>query len=93
MRLTDKEINSIRQTVMAYDPQAKVYLFGSRTDDSRKGGDIDILILSSVIGFDEITKIKLMLYDQIGEQKIDILAEKDDSKPFTRLAMQQGVQL
>ncbi len=28
-------------------PNSKIYLFGSRVDDNKKGGDIDILILAN----------------------------------------------
>jgi predicted nucleotidyltransferase len=43
MRITEHEKNVIVDAVKSADPNAKVWLFGSRVDDSKKGGDIDIL--------------------------------------------------
>ncbi|MDH4129048.1 MAG: nucleotidyltransferase domain-containing protein [Spirochaetota bacterium] len=58
MRLTVSEINTIKSSIYDEDDNAEIYLFGSRTDDSKRGGDIDILILSSKINFSDVTKIK-----------------------------------
>ena len=49
MRLTEAERNSIRTIIFHLDPEAQIYLFGSRTDDKKRGGDIDLLILSAKI--------------------------------------------
>jgi len=49
MRITELEKNTIIDAVESSDPDAKVWLFGSRADDSKKGGDIDIGILSSKV--------------------------------------------
>ena len=46
MRLKDFEIRAIKEAVRSMDSKAKVYLFGSRVDDTKKGGDIDLLIIS-----------------------------------------------
>lgn len=45
MRLTEDESNIVRDTVpRRFDCGAHVWLFGSRTDDARRGGDIDPLV-------------------------------------------------
>ena len=42
VRLSEHELLTIRQKLNTVDPNGKIYLFGSRTEDARKGGDIDI---------------------------------------------------
>jgi|GEM_PF-241547 predicted nucleotidyltransferase len=46
MRLDDNEKNLIVTTVENIFGKAKVYLFGSRLDDTKKGGDIDLFIVA-----------------------------------------------
>ncbi len=93
MRLKEEEINVIKQIILEFDANAKIYLFGSRADNEKKGGDIDLLIFSKKIDNDTKRMIKLKLYDKLGEQKIDILVEKDTKKPFVRIALEKGVML
>ena len=40
MRLSGKEIEAIKSVILSHDDSAKVHLFGSRTDDTKKGGGI-----------------------------------------------------
>ncbi|WP_236631929.1 nucleotidyltransferase domain-containing protein [Endozoicomonas montiporae] len=75
------------------DPNAEIWLFGSRVDDQAKGGDIDLLIMSEILTFMDKSKIRIGLYDLIGEQKIDLVIAADDSDPFTRIALSEGVRL
>jgi len=93
MRLTDYEYAAIKQTIALFDPDAKVYLFGSRVDDTQLGGDIDLLILSDHLQRGDRGVIRWNLWEKIGEQKIDILIASDDSDPFVRLALKNGVPL
>lgn len=93
MRLKDEEIRVIKESVTKLDRNAKVFLFGSRAKDDKRGGDIDLLILSGKLTFGDKIKILRKLYDEIGEQKIDILIAKDLSKPFVKLAYGEGVEL
>ena len=93
MRLTDFEISSIRQTVHTLDTDAVIYLFGSRADDDKRGGDIDLLIISDKLSPAAAGQVRWRLWELIGEQKIDIVIAKDDSEPFVRIALKEGVLL
>ena len=77
MRLTERQIIIIKNNVALFFGQtARVYLFGSRTDDSAKGGDIDLFIeLSDVIEqpVRKILQLNSALQQAFGLQKIDIL--------------------
>ena len=79
MRLTEEQVNFIKSAVTGVLGQrAKVYLFGSRVDDSRRGGDIDLLINPGMgLSADEILDARLNirsnLYRSMGERKIDIV--------------------
>lgn len=93
MRLTKDECKLIKEIFKNYDPSAKIYLFGSRVHDDKKGGDIDLLVLSSKITEANRREIKLKLYDAIGEQKIDLLIAEDMREPFVRIAFESGILL
>ncbi len=93
MRLTVEEQQVIREVVADTDPQAEVYLFGSRARDEERGGDIDLLIMSQRIGPNERRKMKLRLMDGLGERKIDLVVAKDTEQPFVRIARAEGVRL
>ena len=49
MRLEKDEIASIRSVIKLLDSKAKIFLYGSRVDDSKRGGDIDLLVVSESI--------------------------------------------
>ena len=93
MRLEDYEVEAIKNVVNKYDENAQVYLFGSRTDETKRGGDIDLLIISDILTFNEKRKIRLDLYKRLGEQKIDIIITKEIRGAFIKLAYEQGVRL
>ncbi len=44
MRLTTYEQESIKNTFSDIFKNGEIYLFGSRIDDNKKGGDIDLYI-------------------------------------------------
>ena len=93
MRLSDKEQSAIRKAIHKADPQASIYLFGSRVDDTARGGDIDLLVLSDHI--DLIAKLGILaqLHHELGERKIDLVVYPDTSRPFPRLVLQEGLRL
>lgn len=93
MRLTTEEQNAIRRVIYQADPEAQIWLFGSRVNDEAKGGDIDLLILSTTLSLKNRAGIRLALYDLIGEQKIDLVIAADETDPFTRIALAEGIRL
>ncbi len=93
MRLSQTEIEAIRQTVRYLDGQARICVFGSRADDTKKGGDIDLLILSEKLSEYDRRTIRLRLHEKLGEQKIDIVIARDLSDPFVRVAFHEGMEI
>ncbi|MDO9372489.1 MAG: nucleotidyltransferase domain-containing protein [Gammaproteobacteria bacterium] len=97
MRLSDHIRREIKLAAQCYFKQAPVYLFGSRRDDSRRGGDIDLYI-ETVMSDSEVAqaKIKMMaqLYRRIGERKIDIVVNNGGAAlPIFQRARREGVPL
>jgi len=93
MRITEQEKKVIIDAVKNSDPNAKIWLFGSRTDDNKKGGDIDIGVLSSKIDVMGEIEIRQNIYDKIGEQKIDLVASRDGKEAFFKYAVTKGILL
>jgi uncharacterized protein len=93
MRLHQTEIQAIKETILSLDENAEIYIFGSRTDQTLKGGDIDILVLSQSLSFGDKLKIKQMIFEKMEEQKIDLIIARDTSSPFVRMAFKKGVQI
>lgn len=94
MRLSNQELNSIRSEILSADPDGKIFLFGSRADDSRRGGDIDLFVETSV-RLD--LKRRMLLEHRISsacDTQVDLLfkAPDDDESPIHRIA-RQGVRL
>jgi len=93
MRLKEFEQAAILSTVKCLDSNARVYLFGSRVDDTKKGGDIDLLVMSASLTREDKRTIRIKLNELLGEQKIDIVLAADDSDPFVKLALEAGIKL
>ncbi len=100
MRLTPAQQAVIR-TVSAesFGEKAGVWLFGSRLDDSKKGGDIDLYIEPEIQEADELVAAKLHflleLHKRLGEQKIDVVIRRavSDELPIYRVAKETGVRI
>lgn len=102
MRLSPKEISSLTNVFKNFGliPYCKVFLFGSRTDSSKKGGDIDLLLVCPESGYKEILEKKLLIKAElefsVGEQRVDLtLATNDklDNEPFFLSIRDQLIEL
>jgi predicted nucleotidyltransferase len=101
MRLTEKQVDIIREGVIKhFGEKSAVYLFGSRVDDTKKGGDIDLLV-EAVYSFEELflKKVNLLteLQLKLGERKIDIITSnplKTSERPLiVEEALSTGIRL
>ena len=93
MRLKKIEIQIIAAIIRQFDPGAEIRLFGSRVNDDEKGGDIDLLILSSKIGLREKLTIRYKMKEKLGDRKIDLLVTEKPMTAFTRHAYKNSVML
>ena len=95
MRLTNKEVEAITSIYKKIFKSGKIYLFGSRVDDTKKGGDIDLYIQTD--NKDNLIEKKINflveLKREIGEQKIDVVLSKDINRPIEQIALKNGIQL
>ena len=100
MRLTKKQILTIKAIILSnFGPAAKLILFGSRLDDSKRGGDIDLLVETD-LSLEEMFIKKITTLGQLqralGEQKIDLLTAPIDTEnvpEVVEIARKQGVRL
>ncbi len=94
VRLSCEEIDILKESILQVDSRAKVYLFGSRVDLDKRGGDIDILILSDLMKLKDLRDIRLKFFKEFGEQKLDIILDTNSvSKAFTKVIPQKAVEL
>lgn len=94
MRLSELEIKLLKDKLKALSNHAKLYLFGSRTDDSKKGGDIDLLVVSSDLTKRDLRLLRIDFFKEFGEQKIDIVLDNGDfTNPFHKLILTKAVLL
>ena len=77
MRLSEKEILSIKNTFIEVFKEGEIYLFGSRIDDKAKGGDIDLYIDSSNASLEKKIDFLVFLKQKIGDRKIDVVVNKE----------------
>ena len=94
MRLDDNEIEIIKSNILKYIDDAKIMLFGSRADDAKRGGDIDIFIQ---------TKHKVSLSDKLNilsdieidgiERKVDLVIKTPFKKrqSIFEIAEKEGI--
>lgn len=98
MRLTSSEQKIIKSFVKKhFGRNADVYIFGSRANNDRKGGDIDLYITTDMQTYEIIRgKIGLLvdLEKVLGEQRIDVVINNHTKqKPIYEIAEKEGVKL
>ena len=99
MRLTPAQIDTINSTAKAVLGEgAQVTLFGSRVDDTAKGGDVDLMIeVTEALADPAVVaaRIASKVSRAMNGRKVDVLLKAPNllEQPIHRIAVQQGVAL
>lgn len=99
MRLTQSQVEGIRNSANeVFGSGVQVWLFGSRVDDSKRGGDIDLLVRPAVPHVSSSLFGKLRFLNKLeaclGERKVDVVVEAaGDARPIVHVAHEMGVLL
>ncbi len=95
MRIDKETADFIKTGLEGIASGSKIYLFGSRVDDTKKGGDIDILWLTPMkVPQHLIRKFRVNFYRNFGWQKIDIVNFKlSDQDVFKDISLSNAIML
>lgn len=99
MRLAQSQADTIVKLARdQFGPSARVWLFGSRSDDSKRGGDIDLLVeVDRPLDNRMLAAARLdaALQMALGEQKFDVLLldPTSEPQPIHAIAKSEGVEL
>lgn len=93
MRLNSAELHAVRTILGALDPAGRIYLYGSRADDRRRGGDIDVYLQASR-PIDLKTQLSTQYRLELAcDTHVDLLVKNPDqpAQPIHQIAVEQGV--
>lgn len=100
MRLNEKQLTAIKELFKEHFLENDhIWLFGSRVDDTKRGGDIDLYIETEYdadTAYEKKSKLWSGLQRKIGEQKIDIVINRIKSDSHLRIydiARKEGIQI
>ena len=100
MRLSEKQKKAICQAARhRFGDDAQLFLFGSRVDDEKRGGDIDLYVETALQDPADMVDAKLyFLVDlrlALGEQKVDVVLNSGHTAtmPIHRVAKETGIRL
>jgi len=95
MRISSEQTSLIRTEVEKHlGPESRVWLFGSRTDDRRRGGDLDLFVeTGGRVGLLQILRCKYRL-EELFDLRVDLVVkEPGRDKPIFKIAKSRGVLL
>jgi predicted nucleotidyltransferase len=95
MRITQEQARLIREEVRGnLGADARIWLFGSRVDDARRGGDLDLYIeIGGQVALQQRLRCKYRLEEQLDLHVDLAIKEPGQEKPIFALAKKQGVLL
>lgn len=76
MRLSEQELSALRASLEG-EAYERAFIFGSRTNDSRRGGDIDLLLHSKAPAFPLAHRVASR-YARLMDARLDVLVVDPD---------------
>jgi predicted nucleotidyltransferase len=84
----------LQATHQNFGDDANVWLFGSRVDDTRRGGDIDLYVETTQVStLLSALRCKIALEESLDLPVDLVVKEPGKSKPIYQIARKTGVQL
>ncbi len=103
MRITSRQLNTLKTAVARrFGAEARVWLFGSRVDEQRRGGDFDFYLETTLTDPDDIMNRKIGLLADLHatpdfeDEKIDLVIYPlmlGPELPIYRIAKAEGKKL
>ena len=93
MRISDKTVEILTKLAKTYFGEAaQVRLFGSRTNDLARGGDIDIQVIAPGSTYrDEISFLTAV--EQQLDERVDLRVQRNSALLIDELAIKEGILL
>ena len=80
MRLSNEDIKIIKKVAREVYPGSPIWLFGSRVDDNKKGGDVDLFVeTNQPNSIEEEIKFLTKLQRARIERKVDLIVKSPNS--------------
>ena len=95
MRLSQHSIDVIKKNFKLFFKKGDIFLFGSRVDESKKGGDIDLYLVVEDHRdlFEKKIKFLSRIKRELGDQKIDVVFNIDENRLIEQEARRWGIKL
>ena len=94
MRLTPEQTRIIKTAVAReFEPDARIWLFGSRVDDQRRGGDVDLFVEPRHADLMRELRCKIAIEEAVDLHVDLIIAQPGDDRPISRIARSEGIRL
>jgi predicted nucleotidyltransferase len=95
MRLSQDQVNTIRTRIHEVMGEgSRIWLFGSRVDDTRRGGDVDLYVMPSrPVALEQELRCRGALADALDLGVDLVIARPGEERPIERIARRTGTPL
>lgn len=94
MRLTKQQADYIHDTIIEVaGSDAEIYLFGSRLNDNKRGGDVDLFVQTKTLSLMDELLCKISLEEGLGLPVDLIVRTPDGDSVIAQIAKIKGQRL